>query len=150
MKEFEDIEGECRNRGSNPRGVAIVLPRTYVGSVTQVTPAGGAEGDTSSTPPKRALPPQFLASIRSRGLGIKELAQKIGSHRPHVNRVLLGYPNCGGNTRKRLARHLTEEELDMLGWGPDGRLVLSNAPVHNVPHGTFRATWHFAKTGGAV
>ena len=151
MEESETLDGIGNNRGSNPRGVATSGATTYAGSVTRVSLACEVGAENPPPRPKRALPPEFLASIRQRGLGVKDLARLIGSHRPHVNRVLLGYPNIGGNTRKRLVRHLTQEEVSMLGWRADGSLDLSNAPLlNNVPHGTFRATWNFSGNGVAA
>jgi hypothetical protein len=51
------------------------------------------------------------------------LARAIGSDRSHVCRVLSNVPGRGGQTRKKLAPLLTEEERLLLGWDAVGNLL---------------------------
>ena len=45
-----------------------------------------------------------------------ELARQIGSNRAHVCQVLNNKPGRGMWTRRRLFPHLTEKEVEALGW----------------------------------
>jgi transcriptional regulator with XRE-family HTH domain len=67
----------------------------------------------------------FIAALRDRGLTQEALAERIGSSRAHVCQVLNGVEGRGGYTRKKLARHLTARELDLLGWDALGRVRCS-------------------------
>lgn len=58
----------------------------------------------------------FTRLLHSRGMNVTRLAALILSERSHVNRVLLGYPGRGAETREKLIHVLTAEELAALGW----------------------------------
>ena len=58
----------------------------------------------------------FRGMLRGRGLSIAKLADAIHSERTHVGQVLRGVPGRGGQTRGKLVKLLTDEELSVLGW----------------------------------
>lgn len=70
---------------------------------------------------------EVLGLLRSRRMTVGELARRIGAGRTHVQLVLSNVPGRGHQTRRKLAPHLTAEELRALGWGPDGSLVNGGA-----------------------
>jgi hypothetical protein len=51
-----------------------------------------------------------------RKMTVASLAALIGSNRCHVNKVLLGQAGRGFYTRRKLARFLTNGEMEALGW----------------------------------
>lgn len=58
----------------------------------------------------------FYRAIGERGLDAGNLARRIRSNRAHVTLVLNNTPGRGGHTRKKLAKLLKPEELQILNW----------------------------------
>lgn len=58
----------------------------------------------------------LLEGLKKRGLSIRALAKAIGSSRAHVSLVLNNAPGRGGQTRRKLAKLMTEEERGLAGW----------------------------------
>ena len=74
----------------------------------------------------------FRGMIRRRGLSIKKLADAIHSERTHVGQVLRGAPGRGGQTRGKLVKLLTDEELSVLGWQREvARVSCSTGNIHD-------------------
>lgn len=60
---------------------------------------------------------------------IARLAEKVGTHRDHLTRVLLNIPGHGGRTRKKVLPHLTPEMREALEWDERGRHVPRRRPA---------------------
>ncbi len=69
---------------------------------------------------------KFHQSLRKRCLTASSLARLAGVGRSHLSQVINGKPGRGGHTRRKIARHLTEEELGLLGWDAEGRVIAVN------------------------
>lgn len=76
-------------------------------------------------------------AMKARGMDTKLLAILIDSSRTHVSQVLNNKPGRGGQTRRKLAEHLTPAELELAGWDRAGNIVprgtLSQAEDLNLP-----------------
>lgn len=55
-------------------------------------------------------------SLHSRGLTQAKLAALAGTGRAHLCQVLANKPGRGHLTRRRLFPHLTQKEVELLGW----------------------------------
>lgn len=55
-------------------------------------------------------------SLKARGLNTEKLARLIGTGRAHLTDVLNNMPGHGHFTRPKLFPHLTDEEIQLLGW----------------------------------
>jgi transcriptional regulator with XRE-family HTH domain len=74
----------------------------------------------------------FYRSLHSRRMTVAQLAAQIGSGRAHVTQVLNNKPGRGLETRTKLFRVLTYEEIRALGWWNDFLIWLRK----DVPRGT--------------
>lgn len=70
---------------------------------------------------------QLLRALKLRKQGIRSLAAAIGSNRCHVSQVLNNIPGRGGQTRRKLAKLMTAEELKLAGWDANGNQVAQDA-----------------------
>lgn len=64
---------------------------------------------------------RFYQSLRGRGMSLTKLAAKLQTTHTHLSQVVTG--SRGAHTRKHIARHLTREETDILGWEERGEFV---------------------------
>ena len=64
-------------------------------------------------------------SLHNRGVKLDALAATLGTKASHLSMVFNG--QRGGNTRKHIAKHLTPDELVMLGWNDKGELLKGEA-----------------------
>ncbi len=57
------------------------------------------------------------AMLRGRRMNFTKLAVAAGLGRSHVSQVLNGRPGRGGQSRRKLAKVMTEAENEAMGWG---------------------------------
>lgn len=82
-----------------------------------------AHGNSAAPPGEEGVKNyNFYRALHGRGETAGSLARAIGSSRGHVTEVLQNKPGHGGQTRGKLARLLTPEELGFLGWMEEGSL----------------------------
>ena len=58
--------------------------------------------------------------LSARRMNFTKLAAAAGLGRSHVSQVLHGHPGRGGQSRRKLAKVLTEAEREVMGWGQAG------------------------------
>jgi hypothetical protein len=61
--------------------------------------------------------------LRQRGVTVTALAEVAGVGRSALAQILSGTPGRGGKSRRKIARHLNDTELALLGWNREGKLV---------------------------
>lgn len=76
----------------------------------------------------------FHKSLRARGVKLDTLAEELKTTKSHLSMVFNG--QRGGYTRKHIAKLLTPEELNLLGWNSDGEIIEEKPPVEGCPRGT--------------
>ena len=54
--------------------------------------------------------------LRGRRMNFTRLAAAAGLGRSHVSQVLHGHPGRGGQSRRKLAKVMTEAEREVMGW----------------------------------
>lgn len=58
--------------------------------------------------------------LAGRRMNFTRLAAAAGLGRSHVSQVLNGHPGRGGQSRRKLAKVMTEVEKEVMGWGQAG------------------------------
>lgn len=61
--------------------------------------------------------------LRQRGVTVTALADVAGVGRSALAQILYGTPGRGGKSRRKIAVHLDDDELALLGWNREGKLV---------------------------
>lgn len=64
----------------------------------------------------------LMMAMKARGLSVTKLAAEIGTTHSQVSLTLNNRPNRGKETRPKLAKLLTPDELALVGWDAEGKL----------------------------
>lgn len=65
---------------------------------------------------------ELIRALHARGMSVNKPARAISSGRVHVSQVLNNVEGRGYLTRPKLAKLLTAQELDMVGWSAYGKI----------------------------
>lgn len=64
---------------------------------------------------------EFHKSLKARGMSLTKLAPLLMTTHSHLSQVVNG--TRGGLTRRKMAKFLTKEETEILGWDEQGSFV---------------------------